>query len=414
MLSKFYLLPFVAITSAILLGGYMLEDLGVPYVSQGGSPLFKIHLYSYLVLMGFGLVFLFDGMKGISQRLGSYYRFWLIALACNVFVILYGFAIHGSSGMAYLVNTFLAPVLIVPLLAYLSDNQKSFLLKLIAYLILLNSLVAVMEYMLHFRLVKVEFQEFSFFRSTAFLTHPLNNALITVSIALLIANKTKLPSFVYMLIVALALFAFGGRAALAIFICAVSVSFAPMLWKAITQGIPDNKQKIALFMLIGYFAFWAGAYLLVESGITERIASKLYIDGSASARLNVFYLIDQLSIREWLLGASHRLMESIELYIGINVIENYLIGWIFTFGLVGTIPLFLVVYVPLTYFAMTGNLIERMSVFSFAVISITNNSLTTKTPTLLLLFTCLYLSKSLREKLSAPQNSQLNSGYSHA
>ena len=103
-----------------------------------------------------------------------------------------------------------------------------------------------------------------------------------------------------------------------------------------------------------------------------------------------------------------------ELYIGINVIENYLIGWIFTFGLVGTIPLFLVVYVPLTYFAMTGNLIERMSVFSFAVISITNNSLTTKTPTLLLLFTCLYLSKSLREKLSAPQNSQLNSGYSHA
>ena len=54
----------------------MLEDLGVPYVSQGGSPLFKIHLYSYLVLLGFGLVFLCDGMKGISHRLGSYYRFY--------------------------------------------------------------------------------------------------------------------------------------------------------------------------------------------------------------------------------------------------------------------------------------------------------------------------------------------------
>ncbi|MGY3688569.1 VpsF family polysaccharide biosynthesis protein [Vibrio coralliilyticus] len=414
MLSKIYLLPFIAIASSILLGGYMLEDLGVPYVSQGGSPLFKIHLYSYLILMGFGLIFLFDGMKGIAQRLGSYYRFWLIALACNVFVILYGFAIHGSSGMAYLVNTFLAPVLIVPLLAYLNDNQKSFLLKLIAYLILLNSLVAVMEYMLHFRLVKVDFQEFSFFRSTAFLTHPLNNALITVSIALLVANKTKLPGFVYMLIVALALFAFGGRAALAIFICAVSVSFAPMLWKAITQGIPDNKQKIALFMLIGYFAFWAGAYLLVESGITERIASKLYIDGSASARLDVFYLIDQLSVREWIFGASHRLLESIELYLDIDVIENYLVGWIFTFGLVGAVPLFVTVFVPLGYFAVSGNYIERVTILSFALVSITNNSLTTKTPALLLLFTCLYLAKSLRERLLARQNSHLNSGCSHA
>ncbi|WP_019276014.1 VpsF family polysaccharide biosynthesis protein [Vibrio coralliilyticus] len=414
MLSKIYLLPFIAIASSILLGGYMLEDLGVPYVSQGGSPLFKIHLYSYLILMGFGLIFLFDGMKGIAQRLGSYYRFWLIALACNVFVILYGFAIHGSSGMAYLVNTFLAPVLIVPLLAHLNDNQKSFLLKLIAYLILLNSLVAVMEYMLHFRLVKVDFQEFSFFRSTAFLTHPLNNALITVSIALLVANKTKLPGFVYMLIVALALFAFGGRAALAIFICAVSVSFAPMLWKAITQGIPDNKQKIALFMLIGYFAFWAGAYLLVESGITERIASKLYIDGSASARLDVFYLIDQLSVREWIFGASHRLLESIELYLDIDVIENYLVGWIFTFGLVGAVPLFVTVFVPLGYFAVSGNYIERVTILSFALVSITNNSLTTKTPALLLLFTCLYLATSLRERLLARQNSHLNSGCSHA
>lgn len=329
-------------------------------------------------------------------------------------MILYGFAIHGSSGMAYLVNTFLAPVLIVPLLAHLNDNQKSFLLKLIAYLILLNSLVAVMEYMLHFRLVKVDFQEFSFFRSTAFLTHPLNNALITVSIALLVANKTKLPGFVYMLIVALALFAFGGRAALAIFICAVSVSFAPMLWKAITQGIPDNKQKIALFMLIGYFAFWAGAYLLVESGITERIASKLYIDGSASARLDVFYLIDQLSVREWIFGASHRLLESIELYLDIDVIENYLVGWIFTFGLVGAVPLFVTVFVPLGYFAVSGNYIERVTILSFALVSITNNSLTTKTPALLLLFTCLYLAKSLRERLLARQNSHLNSGCSHA
>jgi len=396
---RIYPLLFLIITSSVILGGYLLENLGVSYVSQGGSPFFKIHFYSYLTLVGFSVVFLRNGITGFSLRLGDFYRLWVISLFCVVFVIVYGYMRHGSSGMAYLVNTFLVPILIVPLLTGLTDRQKYSLLKVIAYLILLNSLLAVVEYMLHFRLVSVEFSEFSFFRSTAFLTHPLNNALTTVSVALVLASRTKLPSFVYIVIVILALFAFGGRAALAVFFMIVVASVFFVLWRAATRGVRVNKQKVAIFMFIGYFVLLLASYILLESGITERIVSKLYIDGSATARFNVYYLLEQLNANEWFLGASDRLLESIEFYIGINVIENYFIGWIFTFGLLGAIPLFLAVFVPLIYFFANGDFIDKLSVFSFILVGFSNNSLTTKTPVLLLLFTCLYLSLSVKKNL---------------
>lgn len=98
-----------------------------------------------------------------------------------------------------------------------------------------------------------------------------------------------------------------------------------------------------------------------------------------------------MTVSEWIFGASHRLLESIELYIGINVIENYFIGWIFTFGLMGTIPLSICVFLTLYYFAKNGDIASRLVVVTFMIVGLTNNSLTTKTPVLLLLFSVLYL-----------------------
>lgn len=375
----------------------MLEGLGVPYVSQGGGAVFKIHLYSYLIIIGFLVVFFNYGLKGIYQSLEGFYWVWFSALSCVFFVITYGLVMHGMSGMAYIINTFLSPLLFIPILASLSGNQKQVMLKVIAYLILINSLLAIIEYLFSFRLVSVEFKEFSFFRSTALLSHPLNNALITASVALIVASRTKIPGFVYVLILSLSLFAFGGRASLGIFIITVFIALLVLIWASIVKGVTGNKQVVAFTMLMVYLSFFCGVFILVESNISERIISKLYIDGSASARVDVFYLLTQLSYSEWVFGASEQLVESIEFYIGIGVIENYLIGWLFTFGLLGSIPLFYSVFCPLSYLFLKGCYLERLSVFSFVVIGVSNNSLTTKTPILLLLFTCLYSSIDLRK-----------------
>lgn len=386
-----YFSVMMALISSVIFGSYFLENLGIPYVSDGGSPLLKIHLYSYIILLSYFMVSIKIGMTWFSNKLGEYSHIWIISLSCLSFVIIYGYFRYGTSGMAYMVNTFLVSLMIIPLISILNHSQVDKILKLVSYLILINSIIAIFEFLTNSRIIAVEFKDFSYFRSSALLTHPLNNSLITVSLSLLLFNKTFLPGIVYILITLLALFSFGGRSALVIFVFVLFIYYFPQIWKFITSGVKANKKRVALFMLPGYLAILSFLMILINSGITERIMSNLYIDGSASARIDVFFLLEQLTVSEWIWGASHRLLESIELYIGINVIENYFIGWLFTFGLIGTIPLAMCVFLPLYYFSRNGDYSSKLSVLIFFLVGITNNSLTTKTPVLLLLFSVLYL-----------------------
>jgi len=386
-----YFSILMAITSSVIFGSYLLENFGVPYVSDGGSPLLKIHLYSYIIMLSYFIVSIKMGWAWLYNTLDKYFQAWLISLFCVLFVIIYGYFRHGVSGMAYMVNTFLVSLIIIPLISILSSCQAERILRLVSYLILINSIIAIFEFLTNYRFVDVEFKDFSYFRSSALLTHPLNNALITVSLSLVLFNRTFLPGVVYVLITLLALFSFGGRSALVIFLFVLFIYCCPKLWKFITSGVKANKKRVALFTLTGYLSIFIFFAVILNSGITERIMSNLYIDGSASARIDVFFLLEQLTVREWILGASHRLLETIELYIGINVIENYFIGWIFTFGLVGAVPLAICVFFPLYKFAMNGDYSSKLSVLLFLLVGITNNSLTTKTPVLLLLFCVLYL-----------------------
>ncbi|EGR0159353.1 hypothetical protein DD565_14305 [Vibrio cholerae] len=404
-----YFSVMMALISSVIFGSYFLENLGIPYVSDGGSPLLKIHLYSYIILLSYFMVSIKIGMTWFSNKLGEYSNIWLISLSCLSFVIIYGYFRYGTSGMAYMVNTFLVSLMIIPLISILNHSQVDKILKLVSYLILINSVIAIFEFLTNSRIIEVEFKDFSYFRSSALLTHPLNNSLITVSLSLLLFNKTFLPGIIYILITLLALFSFGGRSALVIFVFVLFIYCFPKMWKFMTSGVKANKKRVALFMLPGYLAILSFLMILINSGITERIMSNLYIDGSASARIDVFFLLEQLTVSEWIWGASHRLLESIELYIGINVIENYFIGWIFTFGLIGTIPLTMCVFLPLYYFSKNGDYSSKLSVLIFFLVGITNNSLTTKTPVLLLLFCVLYL-KLIQVDRRESESIKINNG----
>lgn len=404
-----YFSVMMALISSVIFGSYFLENLGIPYVSDGGSPLLKIHLYSYIILLSYFMVSIKIGMTWFINKLGEYSNIWLISLSCLSFVIIYGYFRYGTSGMAYMVNTFLVSLMIIPLISILNHSQVDKILKLVSYLILINSVIAIFEFLTNSRIIEVEFKDFSYFRSSALLTHPLNNSLITVSLSLLLFNKTFLPGIIYILITLLALFSFGGRSALVIFVFVLFIYCFPKMWKFMTSGVKANKKRVALFMLPGYLAILSFLMILINSGITERIMSNLYIDGSASARIDVFFLLEQLTVSEWIWGASHRLLESIELYIGINVIENYFIGWIFTFGLIGTIPLTMCVFLPLYYFSKNGDYSSKLSVLIFFLVGITNNSLTTKTPVLLLLFCVLYL-KLIQVDRRESESIKINNG----
>ncbi|PKG37528.1 VpsF family polysaccharide biosynthesis protein [Psychromonas sp. Urea-02u-13] len=386
------------LTVAFFLNGYFLESLGIIYAGEGGSPLHKIHLYSYLVMMLFVCLFLKFELNYIIIRMGDFFKVWLVSFAFLIFVIFYGIVLFGTSGMAYLVNTFLSPLLLLPIICVMSIEQKQFIVKFIAYLLLLNCCVAIIEYAFNTRMVNVEFSSFAYFRSTAFLTHPLNNALISVALLPYLLHRTVLPTVFYFGISILALFAFGGRAALGIYLLMLTLIALPSLYRFVTSGVRMNKLTFSLLCFFSYFFFIALVIVVFESGIGDRILNKLHMDGSASARVDVFYILELMSPEEWLFGATDNLRGAIDIYLGISVIENYIIGWIFTLGVVGTVPLLISFLSPLLFFIKKGEWSTRVAVVGFLIVSITNNSLTTKTPILLFLYLILLINYFIKKE----------------
>ncbi|MDN3473547.1 VpsF family polysaccharide biosynthesis protein [Pseudoalteromonas sp. APC 3355] len=388
---------FVFISSFIL-GGYLLEDLGVKYVSDGGSPLVKIHIYSYVLLFFTVLLTL---KKGISKPLGNLKELksaWLISSLSVSIVVLYGLYRFGTSGMAYLIDTIVSALLAIYILSQLTNEHKDKLLKLVAYLLFINAVIAILEFILGKTLVDVSFSSFSHFRSTALLTHPLNNALITASLALLLLNKTKIPVFIYFTVMLIALFAFGGRGAAGMFLAGFVIMTLPNSMRFFTAGIKMSKLKFALAQAFFLLTLIVIILILTLTPVGERIISKLYIDGSAQARFDVFIILEQLSISEWLLGASASIMNNIEFYIGINVIENYVIGWVVSFGLFGTILLLLSSFLISIKMVWKNDIYMQVSLLVLFAVSLTNNALTTKTPVIMLFFSCLYLVYSRKYK----------------
>ncbi|MBJ6904493.1 hypothetical protein JG621_03970 [Vibrio cholerae] len=377
------------LSSAFVLGAFLLENMGVQYVSEGGNPILKIHVYSYLTMGIFALVLFRVGLLKFIKPLDELKRVWLLSIISIVAVILYGLVRFGTAGLAYLIDSIFIPLLLVPLILRLSDSGKNYLLSLLSYFIFINACVAIVELILAQSIVAVEIGGFSTFRSTAFLAHPLNNALITASLTLLLMRYTKIPAVLYVSIVVLALFAFGGRAALGIFLLGIFFLILPKLRLFFGDGLYYSKLKFAYLQALVYFSAIAVILTVVFSPIGERILSKLHIDNSAEARFDAFILLEQLSSSEWLFGASHGLLNDIVFYIGINVVENYLIGWILNFGLLGCIGLLFSTYLVPFMLVYKQGWSAKVVLISFILISVTNNALTVKTPALMFLMVVL-------------------------
>ena len=232
-----------------------------------------------------------------------------------------------------------------------------------------------------------------------FLAHALNNALITAALAPILMRYTRIPFLIYFAVTTLALFAFGGRAATGVFFIGMFIIAAPQISTFISNGVKVSKVRFAIFQALAFFVLIITVLLIILTPIGERILNKLYIDGSAQARFDVFIILEQMSLGEWFFGAAHDLISNISFYIEIHVIENYIIGWIVSFGAIFALLLFLSCYkLPLKLVQLDRRVTSRVTLFIFILVSLTNNALTTKTPALLFLICVLYLFYTTREK----------------
>ncbi|VVQ02156.1 hypothetical protein PS914_04177 [Pseudomonas fluorescens] len=376
-----YLSVFLGCT----ISSHALENFGINYTSEGGNPLLKIHLYTYLLTIIFVSVTLNSGIKNLITPLGKIRHAWLFMTFSALWLIAFGLYRNGMSGMAYTLDTLMAPLLCIPLATRLSLKQCTSFLKLLSILLLVNSCIALIEFSLKQRVWDVEFSNFGiFFRSSALMGHPLNNALILTSLAIMLSRYSRIGITFYLIISSLALFAFGARAATAIFLSATFITFLWIIKNKKIRNSQITKIKIALAPLIVIGIFGLVSYLMLFTNIFDRISSNLFVDASAMTRLDAWSIIDAMTENEILLGANSDLANNVADVIGVSVIENYLIGWVFSFGIIGC-GLLIIAFLTLLFRLFSlSDFYGRIAIASFFIASLGNNSLSSKTPALFL------------------------------
>jgi hypothetical protein len=334
-----------------LFSTHALLILGYPYEGPLPGPFpFKIHPGTYLT--GLSL------LCSLASRGNPLRSLWiacmrepLLALNLAVMVSCLGWVLlrHGTSGAAFIVDTHWLPSIAAFALLHFDDRRRAFLLKLLLLLIAANALLALGEYAAKERLTPLFLQGpnggFSVedhFRSSALLGHPLENAMITATllpIALLMPGRA-LWRWLHVVLLLLAMLAFGGRASL----------FTALLiyggWAALQLTRQVLRGRFSYLQLTGGSALLllclaALAGFVVVTGLGERIFASLYLDNSAGVRLRVWSAYDYLNAEELWLGISARGIDDVAVMLGLDpefeAIEN---GWIYLSMLLG-LPVFL-------------------------------------------------------------------------
>ena len=213
------------------------------------------------------------------------------------------------------------------------------------------------------------------FRSTGIYGHPLKNALITSTFMsyVLISPlrqtiKFSLWSFGYM-----ALLCFNERASI--------VGNALLLISYVIHMV-FLKRKVSFSQKIKYIVYLllivvVGIFLIVEAGFAGRlVAMGVFDENSAQVRLKIWDVFKYHNLSEFLYGHSSGYMDTLAYSVGVSIIENFWLIYIFRYGLI-----FVCIYAFLYFLFMKRlfkdyNLFDKMLViFTFWIFASINNSL---------------------------------------
>lgn len=383
---------FSAYILAFFLSAPMLSLIGIPYASDGGSFVFKVHIYSIIILVLATVLFVRHGLNVLLQlpvqALGTAP---LLLVVGSLWIAGYGVYQNGLGGMAYVVDTLLTPSLALFLLPYLKLEDRNLLIQIITGLLIFNASVAVFEYFTKIHLI-LNADPWTF-RSAALMAHPLNNALILLSCFPLFMKEFEgKKQLLVTVLCLLAMFAFGARSSTVLFFLVLTGLFGQSILAFFTGRLSITKSTFLVF----YFGLLLGIpaiiFLVDATGIGNRIFQNLSIEGaSAQTRFDVYNVFDYLSLNEWLYGASGRLMEMLPDIINNGIIENFWIGWLLQFGLVGILPVGMGLLYFIVRLLFVNDLYIKASAVAFILASYTNNSLSSKTPALLFFSTLVVL-----------------------
>ena len=371
----------------MILSDPLLHKIGINYSGDEGKFYEKIHPATFFIFLSFFL-FLLKGGNIVRKIINiiEEHKEYSFLLFVYILIFFYMAIRSGFAGLAFLLDTHISAVLCAIILSHASCKRSNKALNLFIFLTIINSLIGIVEAGTQTRIFEFdpdwEVLKEEHFRASAFLGHPLNNAIFT-SMALFITlsrDYNKIIKTFIITILFISLVAFGGRAALGFSILATAFISIIFIYKFL-QSRRYTVQQIFLLIgavIIAPVALAGILYLSLNSGIGERIAAHGGWDSSADTRILAFKSFNYMSSEELFFGISpNRLSDIIyrmSLKFNLLDIENpWIIMLMFTGGLI--FPIWLIATFAFIYRLLKDNpLAIKMVVIAYFIIGSTYDS----------------------------------------
>ncbi len=343
----------VAVLILFAVSGGLLWDVGYNYDGLTGSPVTKIHPFTYLVAalvfrraFQFGRPFAY--LTYISGR-----RPVAIAQALIAGALLVATTLEHGPGAAGLADTYIGPAMLALLLSEADEREFQALAWVLHATMAANALLALYEFATHSLLFPYRLDGVPFpldFRPSALQGHALVNAAMTsvYLIALLAGGRSQSGGLrlTLVLLQSAALLVFGGRSALiaALLIGATYFIFAGF-------SILRRRRGSLLGASVALAALALGPAVIafvLYSGYLDAIFNRFVDDGgSANTRVVMFELLRYFSLDELMFGPDLDYVDSLRRTYGLEQgIENPIVrlvlyqGGFITILLIGVLVLF--------------------------------------------------------------------------
>jgi len=342
-----FVLVWLSVFALFLVPGSLLYQFGWNYQMAGGNALEKLHPSTIFLFIAFGLHALQSASSVMIKGAFSKKLFWYLVV---VFLCAVYSAVVLKKPIAVFFDTWLAPGLYLMLWHQASKAQGNALAKLVFLAMIVNCALGLAEFFGGFRLVPMalldinslgallDVSEWSEWRSTALLNHPLNASLVCaifflINLGLILFERSSPGRILAAGLSFASMAVFGGRAAIGF-----SVLIVVLMLIRCAFGYSRSEAERAR----GQWAFWLLMSLPLlmifvwSSGLIDPLLARVADDnGSASARTMVFEIFGDTSFFELLFGDIHgALMERVFSFGALYGVEISWLNMILNYGFV--------------------------------------------------------------------------------
>lgn len=336
--------------------------IGINQVSTASSLI--LVLLSFYVLMNRGL-----------DRFISEFKEDILVILIAIFICIIQLVLNNSMVVKNIIFLFIVPSLVSILIAVQRNTTKKKIIFIILFFFLTECFLAIYEKIFFTNIFPItdDFIEYqiinitSGFRSTAFLGHPLANALCVSTIMGFIAISGIKDLYKKTLIIVgyLALLSFNSRGALLL--------WGGLIGLYVIKNFIYERKKYKLLLLILPFLYIIN--YLIENGFGDRLFERDILDGSAMTRVDVFNAFSYVSDYDFWFGNGYNYISVMD-SLGAGGVENSYIVMILNYGIVLSIILFITLFFWIKKILYPLNKQETFIIISsFIVVGSMNNSL---------------------------------------